>query len=775
MRKMYNTKRLLGTAACAVALFAAAPALTQAANELEIELEASDEKTTGDQKVDVSETGAIDLHVKELEITKVLQLLSIQSKRNIIASRGVENAKVSADLYNVSFDQALKSILDPNGFGYVEDGNFIYVLTKAELAERASDNRKVQTKIYRLDYLRADEAAAFVTPLLSEKGAITASGNVEDGIDPSIDNAGSDKYAGPPTLVIRDFEDNVNEIQTILDELDAEPKQVIIEATVLRTTLTENNQFGVDFALFTDLTGTSPLDIIDGAISGGAPTNQRFAALESVVGDVASQTGGVKLGFVAGDAGVFISALDSVTDSTIVASPKAMVVDRTAAKILVGEKVAYLSTTQTETATTETVEFLEVGTQLNVRPFVSSDGRIRLELRPSVSDATIRTIGSTTAPDQSTVEMVTNVIVDSGQTIVLGGLITEDTSVSRSQVPGLGSIPILGKAFQGHDDTVTKSEVIFLVKATVVDNKQLIEMSNKAQARVDVARVAEREQLLPWSRTKVTSGHMGNARKLYEEMLTLEGEARDKKRAEALYCVDMALHLNPSMVDALVLKEKLTGAPSHTRYEESLIRDVYESLLDDELKALGVPNLPVKQDLPAEQATTGTPLVEPESLTQTEPEAEPEAEPFSAATTPKPGEADKPTSQAKADEAWLAQVEAELLREENAQPAKDESTTQVPTQDQTDDLSGPLEDVFGPSPVNEPGEQQIIEIVDDEPSEQGASNTAEPESTEVFGFSWRSLTTAQLLQLAAQASATVKADATTQPENSSADVPTESD
>ncbi|MFN3168519.1 MAG: hypothetical protein ACE37H_15775 [Phycisphaeraceae bacterium] len=789
MRKMYNTKRLLGAATCAVALFAAAPAFTQA-GELEIELEAPADEANADQKVDVSETGAIDLHVKELEITKVLQLLSIQSKRNIIASRGVENAKVSADLYGVSFDQALKSILEPNGFGYVEEGNFIYVLTKDELAERDLDKRKVTTKIYRMDYLRADEAATFVTPLLSEKGAITASGNVEDGFDPSIDNAGADNYAGPPTLVIRDFEDNVSEITAILDELDMEPKQVIIEATVLRTTLTENNQFGVDFSLFTDLTGASPLDIIDGAISGGAPDNQRFAALESVVGDVASQSGGVKLGFVAGDAGVFISALDSVTDSTIVASPKAMVVDRTPAKILVGEKVAYLSTTVTETSETQTVEFLEVGTQLNVRPFVSSDGRVRLELRPSVSDATIRNIGSTSAPDESTVEMVTNVIVDSGQTIVLGGLITEDTSITRSQVPGLGSIPLLGKAFQGQDDTVTKSEVIFLVKATVVDNQQLIDMGKTAQAKIDVARVAEREALLPWSRTKVTAGHMGNARELYDEALTLEGEARKAKMAEALYCVDMALHLNPSMVDALVLKEKITGSASYTKYDESLVRDVYETLLDDELKALGIEALPAKQGAAPQAPAEGLNLIEPEPLTQVEPEAEPFAQAtddteFETETEPQPFDAQ---AQAEADEAWLAQVEAELLSEENAKPQQADAVEPEST-----DLADALEGTSVPTPA-EPSEGFIIEVIEDEPADEvaqpepgvftdAATDDTEPQSNGVFGFSWRSLTTAQLLQLAAEASATAEAEATAdanydadaEPENTTADVPTQTD
>ena len=298
MRKMYTTKRLLGTVACAALL--AVPALAQDAPAVEVaeevELFEGDANDKG-QTVELTETGEIDLHVKELEITKVLQLLSIQGQKNIIASRGVENAKVSADLYKVSFQEALKSILEPNGFGYVEEGNFIYVMTKEELEKRENANRKLITKILRLDYLRADEAAAFVTPMLSENGAITASGNVEDGIDPSLDDAGADNYAGPPTLVIRDYEDSVEEIVSVLDDLDKQPKQVIIEATVLRATLTENNQFGVDFSLFTDLTGASPLDIVDGLISGGAPTDARAGAIES--GGNFSSDSAVKLGFVA--------------------------------------------------------------------------------------------------------------------------------------------------------------------------------------------------------------------------------------------------------------------------------------------------------------------------------------------------------------------------------------------------------------------------------------------------------------------------------------------
>ena len=658
MRKMYTTKRLLGTVACAALL--AVPAIAQEAPAVEVaeEVELFDgDANDKDQKVELNETGEIDLNVKNLEITKVLQLLSIQGQKNIIASKSVESAKVSADLYSVSFEEALNAILEPNGFAYIQEGNFIYVMTISEKEERENANRKVTTKILRLDYLRADEAAGFVTPMLSDNGAITASGNVEDGISPTLDDAGADNYAGPPTLVIRDYEESVEEIVSVLEELDKQPKQVIIEATVLRATLTENNQFGVDFSLFTDLTGASPLDIVDGLVSGGAPTNERAGAIES--GGNFDSDSAVKLGFVAGDAAVFVSALDSVTDTTLIATPKVTVLDRNKTSILVGDKIAYLSTTVTETSETQTVEFLEVGTQLNVRPFVSSDGKVRLELKPSVSDATIRTIGTTDAPDESTVELTTNVIVESGQTIVLGGLFTDDSSVGRNQVPGLGDVPLLGAAFQGQDDTVSRSEVIFLVKATVVENETLVELGEEGMARVDVARLAEREALLPWSRSKLTASHMVSARKHYDEALTLTGEARKAKMDEAEYAVDMALHMNPSMVDALILKEQITGEASYIKYEESLVNQTYDAVLEAEMKALGIEPMP-EPEVEAPELPAFEEAVEPEPLTEAEADTEPAAE-----------------AQAEADEAWLEAALADEFGEATAQAETEEATDET--------------------------------------------------------------------------------------------------
>lgn len=725
MRKMYTTQRLIGTVACAALLSFPAFAQDAPADPEVIELFDNDEGANSGQKIETTETGEFDLNITDLEITKVLQVLSIEGQKNIIASRGVENTKVSASLHKVTFDEALKSILEPNGFGYVEEGNFIYVMTKDELEKRELADRKLVTKILRLDYLRADEAAGFVTPMLSDNGSITASGNVEDGIDPGLDDVGADNYSGPPTLVIRDYEDKVEEITSILGELDIQPKQVIIEATILRATLTENNQFGVDFSLFTDLTGASPLDIVDGLISGGAPTNERAGAIQS--GNNYSSDSAVKIGFVAGDAAVFVSALDSVTDTTLIATPKVTVLDRNRTSILVGDKIAYLSTTVTETSETQTVEFLEVGTQLNVRPFVASDGSVRLELKPSVSDATIRDIGDTDAPDESTVELTTNVIVESGQTIVLGGLFTDDTSVNRNQVPGLGDVPLLGAAFQGQDDTVGRSEVIFLVKATVVENETLVDLGKEGLARVGVAKLAEREGLLPWSRSKMTAAHMVNARKHYDEATTLTGDAREAKMDEAEYSVNMALHMNPTMVDALILKEQITGEAAYIKYEESIVNQTYEAVLDAEMKALGIEAMPVPEiELP--ELPTSEALVEPEPLTEAE--AAPPAEATADAT-------------AQEDDAFLEAALADEFAEVQSEDAE-EATEEVA--DATDEAAEEDEvivielQIEGETPstadatdetTEEPSEdeaQEVIVIELEEATESGTQAGVETET-----------------------------------------------
>ncbi len=551
-------------------------------------------------EVEVSEYDLVDLHVNNEDLGNILQLLSIQSQRNIITSNTVQ-ATVTADLYGVTFYEALDSILNVNGFGYIEKGNFIYVYTREELEEFERATRRPISRILHLDYLNSADAAEFAKELLSENGSIsthaaTASFQISEGAP-----AGADTYASSASIVIHDYEEQVEEIMGLLRELDTKPTQVLVEATILQTALNEANAFGVDFALiknlnFTDFVGTGgPLSVIDGLIGGkGQLVDGTNVAVPNGGGDVSGVSSNVgntagpatlKAGLVNGDVAVFMRVLDEVTDVTIVSNPKILTLNRQPARVLVGTRVGYLNTTSTTTATTQTVEFLEVGTELAVRPFVSQTGLIRLELRPQVSSFKLRSItdntGATiTIPDEDTTEMTTNVMVRDGQTVVLGGLFTETTTATRRQVPLLGNIPMIGQAFRGNDDSTRRSEIIFLITPSIVNDTILAETGDRGNEFVEHARFGARKGLLPWSRERRIGQILIDARRLADSGNT----------EKALAKIDQALRLQPNSPDARAMRTELTGEMSHAPSRAMIQSIMHGELLNQGSGAFHLPH-----------------------------------------------------------------------------------------------------------------------------------------------------------------------------------------
>ncbi len=536
------------------------------------EAESDDQQLPQGQQVEVGSFGQIDLHVKDLDLTKVLQLLSIQSQRNIIASRNVAGT-VSADLYGVDFYEAMDAILSTNGFGYREKGQFIYVYTAEEIAEMEDADRELVYEIVRLDYINAADASAFASPLLSGSGSIALSGEVDDGFQPTLSDGGSNSSAHMDTLIIRDYAENVEQILSVIEQLDTRPKQVLVESTILQARLNESNAFGIDFAVFADLNltdFTTPLGAVDELISGGV--GDSGSAIRSSAGSTAQGANSIKFGVVGSDAALFVRALDSVTDTTVLAKPQVLVLNRQKVDLLVGERLGYLSTTATETSNTQTVEFLDVGTQLSLRPFISSDDFVRMELRPSVSDGSTSLVGGFVIPDTTTQELVSNVIVKSGQTVVLGGLFKEDTTIARTNVPGVGGLPVIGPAFKGQDDTVIRSEVIFMIKPTVQKDEDLTQLANSVSADIESTRLGARKGLLPWSRTKLTSKYVTDAM----------AAMKDGNNEKALWSLDKALYLDPAMPDALQLKAEITGEKNYF-YDRSILKNAVDSVINAEI------------------------------------------------------------------------------------------------------------------------------------------------------------------------------------------------
>ena len=572
------------------------------------------------QDVVVDDFGTVDISVQDTDLAQVLQMLSLQSRKNIITSKRV-SARVTANLYDVTFKEALDAILHVNGYGYIEQGNFIYVYTLEEIAELEKAARKTESRRFALEYLAAADAAEFVKPLLSDKGKLSFLGEVEKGFRPDDTSAGEDSWAYAAMLVVNDFPENVESITKLLGELDTPPQQVVVEATVVSTVVNEDNAFGVDFSViansdFTDF--FNPLAAVNDLIRGNntpdarptspdqgfVPGNNRADAVTSTVGNTAGP-GGLKVGVIQGDVAVFLRVLDEVTDSSVLARPRVMALNRQRAQVLVGDRIAYLSTTQTETSTTQAVQFLDTGIRLVFRPFISSDGSIRMELYPSVSEARLRSSTGVRGtgqeiPDERTSEITTNVRMRDGQTLVLGGLFQEDTTISRSQVPWLGDIPIVGAAFSGQTDKITRREIMFLITPTIVHDQLVDAWSKQAEEFVDAVRVGARAGLLPFSRELMTGNQNHDAYAAFQ--------AGDHETA--MFHINNSLRINPNQPEIQKLRNQISSQST-----ELPTRSLMDQILETELARGDLPRSkpsapPAKDPLlaaePVGGAATGT-------------------------------------------------------------------------------------------------------------------------------------------------------------------------
>ena len=566
--------------------------------------------------VKVSKYLTVDLHVQDEDLANVLQMLSIQSERNIVMSSDI-SANVTADLYNVTFYEALEAILNVNGYGYIERGNFIYVYTLDEIKKIEQDNRRPISKVITLDYLNANDAAEFCGPLLSEIGQIKTNGDVDTFSIPDDNPVGDEQFALAATLVVIDYPEYVDEVVKLIKQLDTKPAQVLIEATILQTSLTEANAFGVDFSFlnnvnFTDFMNVGgPLGAAAALIKGGdgasgngfTPPNNNAVAGGSTVGNT-SGPGGFKLGVIKDDFSVFIRLLDEVADTTVLSNPKILAINRAPARVLVGRRIGFLNTTSTQTSTTQTVEFLDTGTQLSFRPFIATNGDIRMELNPSVSEGVIRQAtdgngANVTIPDEITQELATNVIVHDGSTIVLGGLFKETTVVGRKQIPIVGDLPVIGAAFRGHDDSTNRSEIIFLITPTIMKDDSLLAQGDEAMDEVRRVHAGSRTGLLPWSRDRMSA------------KLNVEAERlADKGETErALWKLRRSLTLNHRQPEAIELRERLLGE-TQTWPSRSLLKRVLDKTLGSEEPVGSLPGSPSSSTAsravePADDAAAG--------------------------------------------------------------------------------------------------------------------------------------------------------------------------
>ncbi|HSV14138.1 MAG TPA: secretin and TonB N-terminal domain-containing protein, partial [Tepidisphaeraceae bacterium] len=223
-------------------------------------------------QVSVSDAGTVEIHVNDANLLEVLRMLSLQSQRNIIASKEVTGT-VTANLYNVTVREALDAILHANGYAYRERDNFIYVYTAKELIEMDKEARQLSTQVFHLYYTPAANAVNMIKPVLSTESQVAFTAAATSGIDQTgTKDTGGNSHATEDTIVVTDYTDNLEKVKRIIKDIDRRPQQVLVEATILSATLSDNNALGVDFSVmggvkFDQILGT-PASTINSASTG---------------------------------------------------------------------------------------------------------------------------------------------------------------------------------------------------------------------------------------------------------------------------------------------------------------------------------------------------------------------------------------------------------------------------------------------------------------------------------------------------------------------------
>jgi len=406
----------------------------------------------------VNMQGGIEFHARNLDIHEVFQQLRILTRTNIVVD-GAVKATFSGDLYDLSIDEAVEMICLSTGLASTRRGSYLFIETT-----------KMVSQVFVLHHSRAEDLKTLIESLLDENEKVTASVAAEVGIESDDTKSGGDAYASSDVLFVRAMPEKMAEIERMIGEVDTAPKQVMIEATILTADMVFSKQLGVDVSAlqslnFQDLNASSNgFNLNYGNLTADQMADSAHQLQTDFAGDVAD--GGLNFGFFRGSVAAFVRALQQTTNAQVLAQPKVMALNKQKGEVLLGRRDGYLTTIVTETGTTQQVEFLETGTRLLFRPFIGEDGLIRIEVHPEDSEGGLNSLG---LPFETTAELTTNILVRSGQTVLIGGLFREKDRSVEKEVPGIGGIPGLGKLFGSDENTVDREEVIVLLTPTIID------------------------------------------------------------------------------------------------------------------------------------------------------------------------------------------------------------------------------------------------------------------------------------------------------------------
>jgi type IV pilus assembly protein PilQ len=498
----------------------------------------------------------ITLDVEDLDIRTLLKLLAHSRQISIIAGEEVAGM-VSISFFEVPFEEALDAILGIGGYTHFRKGNIVYVTTEAAKRTMPVEVQDLEYRIYNIQHADLEGFADAITEFLSPGGSAVVKGNmlvVEDApayvaqidllmetldappfqsqvfeishADPQELLVTVEQFASPSgtvtvssenKLVVQDAPEYLERIDALIAKLDLPPRQVLISARILNVTHGDDLSLGVEFE-------SSPI------------IQPRSAALDTTLPLITDLRADVET-LTTGQAGIFsmiirdnehgfLEALSTKSKVETLAAPQLLTVDGQMAKIQVGERLGFRVTTTTQTSSLESIEFLDVGTLLEVTPKITKEGLIEMDIHPEVSTGAINASG---LPEEKTTEATTVMVVRDGESALIGGLLNITRQRTRSQVPILGNIPVLGHLFGKRTWQDNTSELMILITPHIVKPGEPVPIMEKQQYRVE-----QYEKSLSESKSELENLGEGLSRKKSKK----QGRKRRSKGDEAVEAVE---------------------------------------------------------------------------------------------------------------------------------------------------------------------------------------------------------------------------------------------
>lgn len=340
----------------------------------------------------------------------------------------------------------------------------------------ASDLAKTLIAVLDVGIGSDDDPAGSVAPRLSpatvvsqnaESGEFVERGpeTPETGIDVVSSETGADRTSGNSSgvkvvaddtnnaLLVYATSDQFDRLQSVLQEIDTVPNQVLLEAVIAEVSLDDDLRFGVRWFLGDRDHGATFSDAVSGAVTSVLPGFSYF--LKS------------------NDVAFSLNAISSVTNVRVLSAPSLVVLDNRTATLQVGDQVPIVTQSSKSTSAGDSpivtnVELKDTGVILRVTPRVNDSGLVNLDIEQEVSSVTKTTTSGIDSPTIRQRKLQTSVVVNDAEALALGGLIQERETTGKSKVPVLGDVPLLGAAFRQKSDAVARTELIIFIRPRVI-------------------------------------------------------------------------------------------------------------------------------------------------------------------------------------------------------------------------------------------------------------------------------------------------------------------